>query len=152
MGRRFHRSIYDELDELRASMDYLFQLAFEPMDNPLLPEGETDFGLDPSWVKIYPYQILLTPGVPQTIEIRVQNYSASPMKIEAALVAPSEWRIEPDIVRLDIPARSKQAARLIVTAPKSWNAPGPRFAIAADVVRDGKYLGEITEAVVEMAV
>jgi len=41
MGRRFHRSIYDELDELRASMDYLFQLAFEPMDNPLLPEGET---------------------------------------------------------------------------------------------------------------
>jgi len=40
MGRRFHRSIYDELDELRASMDYLFQLAFEPMDNPLLPEGE----------------------------------------------------------------------------------------------------------------
>jgi len=40
MVRRFHRSIYDELDELRASMDYLFQLAFEPMDNPLLPEGE----------------------------------------------------------------------------------------------------------------
>jgi HSP20 family molecular chaperone IbpA len=41
MVRRFHRSIYDELDELRAAMDYLFQLAFEPMDNPLLPEGET---------------------------------------------------------------------------------------------------------------
>ena len=40
MVRRFHRSIYDELDELKASMDYLFQLAFEPTDNPLLPEGE----------------------------------------------------------------------------------------------------------------
>lgn len=40
MVRRFHRSIYDELDELRASMDYLFQLALEPADNPLLPEGE----------------------------------------------------------------------------------------------------------------
>jgi len=40
MVRRFHRSIYDELDELNASMDYLFQLAFEPMDNPLLPKGE----------------------------------------------------------------------------------------------------------------
>lgn len=40
MVRRFHRSIYDELDELRASMDYLFQLAFDPMDNPLLPQGE----------------------------------------------------------------------------------------------------------------
>jgi HSP20 family molecular chaperone IbpA len=37
MVRRFHRSIYDELDELRASMDYLYQLALEPADNPLLP-------------------------------------------------------------------------------------------------------------------
>jgi HSP20 family protein len=40
MVRRFHRSIYEELDDLRASVDYLFQLAFEPTDNPLLPEGE----------------------------------------------------------------------------------------------------------------
>ena len=39
MVRRFHRSIYDELDDLRASMDYLYQLALEPADNPLLPEG-----------------------------------------------------------------------------------------------------------------
>ena len=41
MVRRFHRSIYDELDELRASMDYLYQLALEPMDNPLVYEEET---------------------------------------------------------------------------------------------------------------
>ncbi|MDD1694889.1 MAG: Hsp20/alpha crystallin family protein [Methanoregula sp.] len=41
MVRRFHRSIYDELDELRASMDYLYQLALEPADNPLLPDAET---------------------------------------------------------------------------------------------------------------
>ena len=40
MVRRFHRSIYDELDELRASMDYLYQLALEPADNPLLPEED----------------------------------------------------------------------------------------------------------------
>ena len=41
MVRRYHRSIYDELDELKASMDYLFQLALEPTDNPLLPEEES---------------------------------------------------------------------------------------------------------------
>ena len=40
MVRRNHRSIYDELDELKASMDYLFQLALEPTDNSLLPEKE----------------------------------------------------------------------------------------------------------------
>jgi HSP20 family molecular chaperone IbpA len=41
MVRRFHRSIYDELDELRASMDYLYQLALAPDDYPLLPEGDS---------------------------------------------------------------------------------------------------------------
>ncbi len=41
MVRRNHRSIYDELDELKASMDYLFQLALEPTDNPLLPKEES---------------------------------------------------------------------------------------------------------------
>ena len=41
MVRRFHRSIYDELDEPRASMDYLYQIALEPTDDPQLPgEGE----------------------------------------------------------------------------------------------------------------
>jgi HSP20 family protein len=39
MVRRFHRSIYDELDELRASMDFLYQLALEPDENPQLPGG-----------------------------------------------------------------------------------------------------------------
>jgi HSP20 family protein len=41
MVRRFHRSIYDELDELRASMDYLYQLALEPTDTPPLLPGNT---------------------------------------------------------------------------------------------------------------
>ena len=41
MVRHYRRSIYDELDDLRASMDYLFQLVLEPVDTPLLPAGET---------------------------------------------------------------------------------------------------------------
>jgi HSP20 family protein len=40
MVRRFHRSIYDELDELRASMDYLYQLALEPAESHLIPSPE----------------------------------------------------------------------------------------------------------------
>jgi len=38
MVRHYRRSIYDELDDLRASMDYLFQLVLEPVDEPLLPQ------------------------------------------------------------------------------------------------------------------
>lgn len=116
----------------------------------LLPEGEAGFGLDPSWVSIYPYQILLARGERRTLEIRVQNYYPSPMKMEVALLAPPEWRLEPDTLAFDVPASSKVKREVVVTVPRDWPAPGPRFAIAADVIRDGKYLGQITEAVVEM--
>ncbi len=116
----------------------------------LLPEGEAGFGLDPSWVSIYPYQILATPGVRQKLEIRVQNYKTAPMKMEVALIAPSEWSITPEVARFEVPAGTVRSAGVEITIPKSWNGAGPRFAIAADVVRDGKYLGQVTEAVVDM--
>jgi glyoxylase-like metal-dependent hydrolase (beta-lactamase superfamily II) len=116
----------------------------------LLPEGETDFGLDPSWVSIYPYQILLGRGERQTLELRVRNYRPTPMKVEIALVAPAEWRIEPDIVKLEVPAGGNATGPVGVTVPAGWEPSEPRFAIAADVVSDGKYLGQITEAVVEL--
>ena len=50
MVRHYRRSIYDELDDLRASMDYLFQLVLEPVDEPLLPEGTI-----PDPVSLYPH-------------------------------------------------------------------------------------------------
>jgi HSP20 family molecular chaperone IbpA len=40
MVRNYRRSIYDELDDLRASMDYLIRLVLEPLDEPLLPLGQ----------------------------------------------------------------------------------------------------------------
>jgi glyoxylase-like metal-dependent hydrolase (beta-lactamase superfamily II) len=116
----------------------------------LLPEGETNFGLDPSWVSIYPYQPMLRRGERQTLELRVRNYHSSPMKVEIALVAPPEWRIDPEVVRLEVAAGGAGSGSVAVTVPAGWQETGPRFAIAADVVRDGKYLGQITEAVVEV--
>ena len=114
----------------------------------LLPDGEVDFGLDPSWLRIYPYQAVVTPGKRNQLQIHAQNYKPSTMKLEVALVAPAEWTIEPDVVKFEVPARSKAMRPVSVTIPKGWQPASPRFAIAADVLCDGKYLGQITEAVV----
>ncbi len=116
----------------------------------ILPDGEVNFGLDPSWVKLYPYQILVAPGQTRSIRVEAQNYNLAPMKIEAALVAPSEWRVEPDVVKFEIPGRNEARREIKITIPKNWTPPGPRFAIALDVLRDGKYLGQVTEAVVDI--
>ncbi len=117
----------------------------------VLPEGETNFGMDPSWVKIYPYQMLLARGQKQRAEVRVQNYRSSTMKMEVALIMPQEWRIEPDVLRFDVAANGKAVRQFEITIPRGWEAPSPRFAVAADVMSDGKYLGQITEAVVEIS-
>jgi hypothetical protein len=107
--------------------------------------------LDPSWVKIYPYQSVVEPGGRPALQIRVQNYKPSPMKMEVSLVAPAEWSIEPDVLKFEVPPRSIATQTFHVSIPKSWTPHSQRFAIAADVVRNRKYLGQITEAVVEVA-
>jgi glyoxylase-like metal-dependent hydrolase (beta-lactamase superfamily II) len=117
----------------------------------LLPEGEDGFGLDPSWVALYPYQPVFTPGKTERLEVRARNYYAAPMKLEVALVAPAEWHIVPDLLRLEVPAGASVTGRIDVMVPKGWAAPGPRFAVTLDVARNGKYLGQVTEAVVELA-
>ena len=101
-------------------------------------------------MSIYPYQAVLARGERQSLELRVRNYHQRPMKIEIALVAPAEWKIEPDVVHLEVPASARARGEVNVTVPAGWSAREPRFAIAADVMCDGRYLGQITEAVVEL--
>jgi len=112
--------------------------------------GETNFGLDPSWLKIYPYQVETRAGRTQDLQIRVQNYNPAAMKLEVALIAPAEWRVEPDVLKFEVAGRSHGRGSVRLTIPASWTPPNPRFAIAADVVCNGKYLGQITEAVVDI--
>ncbi|HWR50180.1 MAG TPA: MBL fold metallo-hydrolase [Bryobacteraceae bacterium] len=117
----------------------------------MLPEGETNFGLDPSWVSLYPYQLLIAPGARQSVEVRVRNYKPEAMKVEVALVAPAQWRITPAVQAFEAPGGGTATRVFDVAVPRAWEPPSPRFAIAADVMADGRYLGQITEAVVEIA-
>ncbi len=117
----------------------------------LLPEGEVDFGLNPSWIEIFPYQALLTAGARHHLQLRVRNYHPQPMKVEVTLVTPDAWRIEPSVLSLTVAAKGTGRAEFAVSVPAGWRPAVPRFAIAADVMRDGRYLGQIAEAVIEMA-
>ena len=118
----------------------------------LIADPDANFGLDPSWCSIYPYQMIIKPGDVATAEIRVRNYRKAPIRMEVALVAPLEWRIEPDVLRFQVPEASMEAQAFRLQVPRDWHPASPRFAIAADVVCDGRYLGQITEAVVDFSV
>jgi hypothetical protein len=97
------------------------QLVFD-----ILPEGESNFGIDPSWVSIHPYQALLERGRRQPMQLRARNYEASPMKLEIARVTPAEWRVEPDVVTLEIGAGASAKATVNVTVPKNLGSAGAK--------------------------
>ena len=132
-----HGKPYPVTRELMLATEQRFrkqqQLFFD-----LLPEGEVDFGLDPSWVSIYPYQILTSPGKTETLEIRVKNYKPTAIKMEVALVTPPEWKIEPDVLKFEAPAKGHAHATARVTIPRGWQSPSPRLGRAAGRGRGGE--------------
>jgi glyoxylase-like metal-dependent hydrolase (beta-lactamase superfamily II) len=116
----------------------------------LIADSDIDFGLDPSWVHIYPYQARISPGQKQAMEVRVRNHRSSPLRMEIALVLPSGWRSAPAVARMEVPANSTGRLEFEVSIPAAWSGTQARVAIAADVMAGGKYLGQIAEAVVDL--
>jgi hypothetical protein len=111
---------------------------------------DCDFGLNPSWVRLYPYQLLAQAGSTADLELRVRNYRARPMRLDAALVLPPGWKVSPEVLSLTVPAKGTGKEGFRLTIPQNWDSSEPRVAIAADVMADGHYLGEIAEGVVDV--
>jgi hypothetical protein len=116
----------------------------------VIADKDCNFGLDPSWVKIYPYQMVIKPGETARGEIRVQNYRSGPMKMEVALVLPEGWISQPDVLRFEAPAHGHASSAFTLRTTRERPRGQTRIAIAADVMADGKYLGQIIEAAVDL--
>lgn len=116
----------------------------------LVADPDTDMGLDPAWVQIYPYQILAVPGRPTALELRARNHRTIPVHLEIALCLPAGWRSTPASVKLLVPPKGEASAPLEMLIPAGWSAPTSRTAIAADVLANGRYLGQIAEAVADV--
>jgi glyoxylase-like metal-dependent hydrolase (beta-lactamase superfamily II) len=118
----------------------------------LIAGPDPDLGLDPSWVHLYPYQAACAPGQSCNLEIRVRNLRRRPLQLEAMLVLPERWRATPAKVSLTVAPGQTGSAPLSIAIPRDWRGSQPRVAIAADVRADGRYLGQIAEAVVDIRV
>ncbi|HWR15006.1 MAG TPA: MBL fold metallo-hydrolase [Terriglobales bacterium] len=116
----------------------------------LIANQVTDFGLDPSWVQIYPYQAVATADEPCSLEIRVRNHGPEPMKLQIALSLPQGWMSTPSQFELQVAPRSLGKQAVQIRIPRSVYQLGHRRAIVADVLANGVHLGQIAEAVVDM--
>ena len=116
----------------------------------LMAYPDTDIGLDPAWVQIYPYQAIAVRGRPIPLEVRVRNHRKAALKLEIALCLPSQWKSTPERVALNVPAGATSKTTIKLTVPLDWRQQNGRRAISADIVCNGSYLGQITEAVVDV--
>ena len=112
----------------------------------LFPWDDPNFGLDPDWVRAYPYRQFILPGQRVTIEARVYNHGGTPRQASAELRVPSGWRIE-KAASVTIPAHTEGKMRLTAIAPT--HAQTRREVLGLVVRFDGHNLGEIAEALVD---
>jgi NPCBM-associated, NEW3 domain of alpha-galactosidase/Metallo-beta-lactamase superfamily len=120
--------------------------------NDVIADPDSNFGLNPSWARLFPYQLAAKAGSTSTLELRVRNYRAKPMRLEAALVLPEGWKVSPQVGALEIPAGKDGKTSFSVTIPDNWDRGRSRAAVAADIMADGQYLGQIAEGMVDIDV
>ena len=112
----------------------------------LFPWDDPNFGLDPSWVRAYPYRQFILPGQLVTIEARVYNHGGSPRQASAQLRAPSGWRIQ-KAASVTIRPHTEGKIRLTAVAPS--NPSGRREVLGLAVHFGERNLGEMAEAIVD---
>lgn len=117
-----------------------------PLFSALFPWDDPNFGLDPDWVRAYPYRQFVLPGQRVTVEARIYNHSGFPRQASAELRAPAGWRVE-KAAPVTIPAHTEGVIRFTALAPE--HPPLRREVLGLAVQFDGRNLGEIAEALVD---
>ena len=131
-------------ENLRRALDLFTER--EKLFAKLFPWENPNFGLDPGWIRCYPYRQKALPGGPVTIEARVQNHAARPKQARLELRAPAGWTVPPAATATIAPL-TEGSIRFQLRAPER---PGRRrqvLGLAATV--DGVRLGEFAEAIVD---
>lgn len=117
----------------------------------LIADPVTDAGLDPAWVQIYPYQAVAAADEPCRLEIRARNHRREAVSLQIVLCLPAGWTSTPSSIAFTVPAGASASHPIEIRIPRSAYRRGERKAISADVLANGRHLGQIAESVVDMS-
>ena len=112
----------------------------------LLPWDDPNFGLDPSWVRAYPYRQAVLPGQPVTLEAKIYNHAGSAREASVELRAPLGWQVE-KASPVTLAPHTEGVIRLKAVAPA--NPSQRRDVLGLAVHFAGRDLGELAEAIVD---
>jgi glyoxylase-like metal-dependent hydrolase (beta-lactamase superfamily II) len=113
---------------------------------PLFPWDDPNFGLDPYWVRAYPYRQKIFRGQMVTFEARIYNHSGSPRRASAELRAPEGWG---PATGGSVVINPYQEGSIRLTAKASSDPKQKREVLGLSVRFAGRHLGEVSEAIVD---
>ena len=118
----------------------------EKLFSELFPWDSPNFGLDPAWIRVYPFRQSVLPGQPVTVEARIFNHSDRNRDAVARLDVPEGWSTKGS-TPISIPPHTEGAIRLTALAPP--NPIARREVLGLSVIFDQRNLGERAVAIVD---
>ena len=118
----------------------------EKLFSELFPWDSPNFGLDPAWIRAYPFRQRVLPGQPVTVEARIFNHSDRTRDAIARLDVPQGWSTKGS-TPISILPHTEGAIRLTALAPA--NPITRREVLGLSVIFDKKNLGEKAAAIID---
>ena len=112
----------------------------------LLPWDGVNFGLDPYWVRAYPYRQTVLRGQPVALEARIWNHSDTPCEASVELRVPVGWKVT-KTGRVAIPPHTEGRIPLGAVAPAKPLVR--RDVLGLDLRFRGRNFGETSEAIID---
>ncbi len=115
----------------------------------LIDNRSPNYGLNPNWARIYPYQIRINTGNTANIEFHLNNYYNRKIKFEAEWILPAGWNISPEQFDGILHSSEMKIVKCQLAVPGSTSKQ-MHVPIAIDISIDNKRLGQVTEALVSI--
>ena len=137
---------YEKFPENAKRLSVLF--------DTLLPAGSGLTGIDPTWIRIVPYQFQVRYGAASSVNVEIKNPFERETAIEISWVLPAGWTATraTHVFALGVNGIVRKDFRILLPeATEVCKNQFPKRAITLDVVIDGVQVGQIAEAVAEFA-
>lgn len=112
----------------------------------LLPWTDPNFGMDPHWVRAYPFHQAVFKGSLVTLEVRIYNHDSSSRKAYVGLHLPDGWKALKTRA-IGIAPHREGVIRLTAVAPR--RPQSNREVLGIEVQFGNRNLGEISEAIID---
>jgi hypothetical protein len=104
-------------------------------------------GINPHWISLVPFHQAARPGDEIGVTLHVKSYRLKTIEVEATLIVPAPWRFDPEVASCTLqPGHTGTLHfRVGISNEARWPA---RHVVLADLIIDGRYLGQRAESIV----